>query len=243
MAIYCCRGATVRERIPTYGKCEGLLVVEIEKNGKTLSLIVAYSEFPRKGFSVDRKAFEVGVCREFARARRRGNDSHPFVLWDANIRVACDVEPGNPLRRDGEPTRGNNHTKEDVTDFLEAIAKAGGSSVHGRCCPWNYTFNPVVPDPEDESRCRGRSVVDYVICGRGDEGNIFDAGILGRHKANIGSDHNALFIRADVPLGQRTLAGHACAMGCGASRRVQAAILLYVSTALVVRGYAIHICR
>ena len=97
MAIYCCRCATVRERIPTNGKCEGLLVVEIEKNGKTLSLIVAYSEFPRKGFSVDRKAFEVGVCREFARARRRGNDSHPFVLWDANIRVACDVEPGNPL--------------------------------------------------------------------------------------------------------------------------------------------------
>ena len=37
------RGATVRERIPTYGKCEGLLVVEIEKNGKTLSLIVAWS--------------------------------------------------------------------------------------------------------------------------------------------------------------------------------------------------------
>ena len=100
-----------------------------------------------------------------------------------------------------------------------------------------------MPDPEDESRGRGRSVVDYVICGRGDEGSIFDAGVLGRHKADIGSDHNALFIRADVPLGQRTLAGHACAMGCGASRRVQAAILLYVSTALVVRGYAIHICR
>ena len=63
------------------------------------------SEFSssRKGFSVDRKAFEAGVCREFARARRRGNDSYPFVLWDANIRVACDVEPGNPLHRDGEP--------------------------------------------------------------------------------------------------------------------------------------------
>ena len=120
----------------------------IEKNGKTLSLIVAYSEFSRKGFSVDRKAFEAGVCREFARARRRGNDSHSFVLWDANIRVACDVEPGNPLRRDGEPTRGTNHSKEDVTDFLEAIAKAGGSIVHGWCCPWNYTFNPVVPDPD-----------------------------------------------------------------------------------------------
>ena len=101
------------------------------------------SEFSssRKGFSVDRKAFEAGVCREFARARRRGNDSHPFVLWDANIRVACDVEPGNPLHRGGEPTRGTNHSKEDVTDFLEAIAKAGGSIVHGRCCPWNYTFN------------------------------------------------------------------------------------------------------
>ena len=85
------RGATITEHTPTYGKCEGLLIVEIEKNGKTLSLIVAYSEFSRKGFSVDRKAFEAGVCREFARARRRGNDSHSFVLWDANIRVACDV--------------------------------------------------------------------------------------------------------------------------------------------------------
>ena len=51
-----------------------------------------------------------------------------------------------------------------------------------------------MPDPEDESRGRGRSVVDYVITGRGDEGNIFDAGVLGRHKADIGSDHNALFI-------------------------------------------------
>ena len=66
--------------------------MEIEKNGKTLSLIVAYSEFSRKGFPVDRKAFTAGVCREFARARRRGNDSYAFVLWDANIRVACDVE-------------------------------------------------------------------------------------------------------------------------------------------------------
>ena len=73
----------------------------------------------------------------------------------------------------------------------------------GLSCPWNYTFNPVVPDPEDESRGRGRSVVDYVITGRGDEGNIFDAGVLGRHKADIGSDHNALFIRADVPLDAR----------------------------------------
>ena len=137
--------------------------MEIEKNGKTLSLIVAYSEFSRKGFPVDRKAFEAGVCREFARARRRGNDSYPFVLWDANIRVACDVEPGNPLHRDGEPTRGS-HNKEDVTDFLAAIAKAGGSIVHGRCCPWNYTFNPVVPDPQDESRGRGRRVGNDSTC-------------------------------------------------------------------------------
>ena len=106
------RGATITERTPTYGKCEGLLVVEIEKNGKTLSLIVAYSEFPRKGFSVDRKAFEVGVCREFARARRRGNDSHPFVLWDANIRVACDVEPGNPLHRGDNGLHRSNHVRQ-----------------------------------------------------------------------------------------------------------------------------------
>ena len=29
---------------------------------------------------------------------------------------------------------------------------------------------------------------------------------------------------ASTPVGQRTLAGHSCAMACGASRRVQAAI-------------------
>ena len=71
-----------------------------------------YSEFSRKGFPVDRKAFTAGVCREFARARRRGNDSYPFVLWDANIRVACDVEPGNPLHRGDNGLHRSNHVRQ-----------------------------------------------------------------------------------------------------------------------------------
>ena len=76
------------------------------------------------------------MCREFARARRRGNDSYPFVLWDANIRVACDVERFyelHPIARGLSP--------EGLCDVLmsdDLLIAGARRTAHTRTVPRTY---------------------------------------------------------------------------------------------------------
>ena len=65
---------------------------------------------------------------------------------------------------------------------------SGSLIVHGRSCPWDYTFQPV-----DQER---KSVIDYCIM---DPLKVLEAGVCGRDVADVGSDHTALYVRADWP--------------------------------------------
>jgi hypothetical protein len=76
---------------PCYGKCEGFIIVKIEKGTKATTLMSSYNEFERDDFSVDRKKFLTGVMNEYSRAvdHKPPQDGMNFVLigTDANVRL------------------------------------------------------------------------------------------------------------------------------------------------------------
>ena len=65
------RRAEISISKPLYGKIEGLLIVTIRKNGKTLTLMNVYTEQLRPQFPVSWKTFVSVVMSEFARAKAR----------------------------------------------------------------------------------------------------------------------------------------------------------------------------
>lgn len=178
----------------THGACEGLITVTLKKENKILTLMNAYRELPRRNFVIDDKKFVEGVLGAFEAASALGCDDriqrYTYLMCDANIRVGMLQDRGG-CHRGGETTDSGPLAKM----FVAAIENAGGCIVHGRLCPWDYTFQP-----ENQTR---RSVVDYVVTD--DLEKVIEAGVCDRESADIGSDHRALFIRADVTFsGRRT---------------------------------------
>jgi hypothetical protein len=171
----------------TYGECEGLITVTVKKNKKILTLINAYKEAPRANFKVDDGEFIKGTLGEFETASSEGTDDriqrYTYLMCDANIRVGL-LQDRSGCFRGGEAT----DSKRIAREFVDAIESSGGCIVHGRICPWDYTFQPT-----NQTR---KSVIDYIITD--DLDKIIEAGICDRESADIGSDHRALYIRADV---------------------------------------------
>ena len=184
---------------PTYGGCEGLIVVKIKTGDNVVSLINAYTEHDRPGFGVNQKAFVTGVMKEFSRAKqkdnaRRGPRKHVYIFSDLNIRVGELQEPESS-RRTSEPGGGAGTSifkRQDIERHLiKEIGDAGGNIVHGRLCSWRYTFAPLNP-------ARGRSVVDYCIADKADLGRVYSCGICDRRAIDVMSSHRALFARVDL---------------------------------------------
>ena len=128
-----------------------------------------------------------GVMSKFARAKARAAgapEKYVYLFWDSNIRVGRLQESESSIRG-GE----NVSPDDDARHLIDELDKAGACIVHGRSCPWDYTFEPIEPR-------RGKSVIDYVITD--DLSGIFSAGVATREQADISSDHRALFVRVDA---------------------------------------------
>ena len=170
------------------GGCEGLIILTISKENKIITLINAYTEQDRDKFKVNKSQFTSKVMDEFR--RRRQNDETPpgvqrytYVMWDANVRCGTLQEP-NSSWRDGESTT----TPRLGKHLVKEIGAAGGLIVHGRSCPWNFTYQP------DDAR-NHRSVIDYIVTD--DLGGIFDAGTIPANR--IRSDHNGHPVLGEEP--------------------------------------------
>ena len=60
----------------------------IRKNGRTLTLMNAYTEQPRPQFPVSWKTFVSGVMSEFARAKARAAgapEKYAYLFWDSTV--------------------------------------------------------------------------------------------------------------------------------------------------------------
>ena len=180
------KNGNVKVTRPTYGDCEGLVIVTLRKENKIVTLINAYRELKRDEFVIDDEAFIKGVLGELEAARDAPSnekiEKFTYLLCDANIRVGT-LRDGDGDYRGGESTNSGPLART----FVRAISEAGAAIVHGRLCQFGYTFEPVGQ--------KRRSVCDYVITD--DLGSVIEAGVCDRETADIGSDHNALYIRAD----------------------------------------------
>jgi len=168
--------AKVVVETPTFGDCEGLISVTIKREA-TLRLVCAYTEPQRKNFKIDVEVFVSGtvdLC-----------DENTILMWDSNIRVGTIQETTAAFLRHGEATNSGRIAKHLIREV--SALESGSLIVHGRLCPWNYTFEGSGRD--------ARSVIDLCIM---DLDKVHAAGVCG-HEVDIASDHRSIWVRADLP--------------------------------------------
>ena len=168
--------AKVTVERPTYGDCEGFISIVIKKSGVApLRLVCAYNERARENFKIDEREF-------VSRVLESADHEDAVLMIDANIRVGCLQETTAEIRRAGEAINSGPIAKHLIETLSEN--DSGNVIVHGRVCPWDYTFQPV-----DQTR---RSVIDYCIA---NIDRVADAGVCSREVADVASDHKAIFVR------------------------------------------------
>ena len=107
-------------------------------------------------------------------------------MWDSNLRVGRLQETTAELPRAGESIDSGPVAKH----LIGCLSRndSGNAIVHGRLCPWGYTFQPVGQ--------KRRSVIDMCVMPLD---KVLEAGVCHRDVADIGSDHKAIYVRAEFP--------------------------------------------